>query len=427
MQISNPWFLAALLGILGVFHLELLATLLNLARLGKPIPPALDEVFPEDTRERLQEYHSDSARLDVIRDASSLALLLGFWWAGGFGWVQRLADSWGHNPLTSSLIAMALIVAAQTVLSLPFDIWSTFGIEAKHGFNRTTPATFAGDQFKSLLLLALLGLPLAALVAWLFQTQALAAFYGWAAIAAFSLLMTWLAPRLLMPLFLKFQPLPAGELRDAILALAKKLQFPVAEVSVVDGSRRSTKANAFFAGFGKTRRIALYDTLLEKHTPDEILAVLAHEIGHNKRRHVPVHLAVGLLELAVLFALLHWALGSPAFYAAFGVAGTPIGLGLILFGILYKPLGLLTSLLGHALSRKHEFEADAFAAEAVGSPAPLMRGLKRLSHDHLAHPQPHPLTVALHYSHPPLGERLAALGAHRPAYSDQALSISSPP
>lgn len=158
-----------------------------------------------------------------------------------------------------------------------------------------------------------------------------------------------------------------------------------------------------------------FDTLIEKHTPEEIVAVLAHEIGHNKRRHVPIHLTVALAELALLFALLHFALKSPGFYSAFGLstaAGTlPIGLGLIVFGILYQPISLITSLLSHALSRKHEFEADAFAAEAVGSPAPLATGLKRLTTDHLAHPNPHPLTVALHYSHPPLAERLRALRA----------------
>lgn len=218
-----------------------------------------------------------------------------------------------------------------------------------------------------------------------------------------------------MPLFLKFQPLPDGPLRQSILNLAHRLQFPVVDVSIVDGSRRSTKANAFFAGFGKTRRIALYDTLIEKHTPEEILAVLAHEIGHNKRHHVPVHLAVALAELALVFALLHWALHSPGFYSAFGVradpAHPPIGLGLILFGFLYQPVSLLTSLFSNALSRKNEFEADAFAAESVGGPAPLASGLKRLTTDHLSHPNPHPLVVALHYSHPPLAQRLAALGS----------------
>ncbi|HYF34843.1 MAG TPA: M48 family metallopeptidase, partial [Prosthecobacter sp.] len=400
---------------LGVFHLELFATFLNLARLGKTIPAVIADLYPDDVLERTRDYISETTRHHLLQSSVSLALLMGFWWSGGFGWLQRIADSLGGTPLLSSLVAIALVALAQFLISLPFDIHSTFKIEAKHGFNRTTPATFIGDQFKSLLLLALLGLPLAAVIIWFFQTQSLAALYAWLVVAAFSILMTWLSPRLIMPLFLKFQPLPDGELRQSILALAEKLRFPVAEVSVVDGSRRSTKANAFFAGFGKTRRIALFDTLIEKHTPDEILAVLAHEIGHNKRRHVPIHLTVALAEMGLLFALLHVALKSPAFYHAFGVstaAGTlPIGLGLILFGILYQPVSLLTSLLSHALSRKHEFEADAFAAQSLGTPTPLATGLKRLTTDHLAHPNPHPLTIALHYSHPPLAERLQALAA----------------
>jgi STE24 endopeptidase len=415
MSLSNPWFVAALVSVLGVFHLELIALLLNLARLGRPIPAVIADQYPDDVQERMREYISERARHEVFRSAFFLGVLLLFWWSGGFAWLQRLTEAWGTGPLTASLIAIALVALGQMLLSLPFEIHSTFKIEARHGFNRTTPGTFAADQVKSLCLLALLGMPLAALIIWFFQTQALAALYAWAAVAAFSILMTWLSPRLLMPLFLKFQPLQDGPLRTAILDLAAKLRFPVAEVSVVDGSRRSTKANAFFAGFGKTRRIALFDTLLDKHSQEEILAVLAHEIGHNKRRHVPIHLTVALLELGLLFALLHWALNSPGFYDAFGIrtGGTalPIGLGLVVFGVLYQPVSVLTGLLSHALSRKHEFEADAYAAESIGTPEPLAAGLKRLTTDHLSHPNPHPLTVALHYTHPPLAERLMALTA----------------
>jgi STE24 endopeptidase len=413
MSLSNPWFGAALFSVLAVFHLELIALLLNLARLGKPLPGVLADQYPEDARERMREYISDSARHDLFRSAFFLGVLLMLWWSGGFGWLQRLAEETGRGPVIASLVAVAVVVLGQMVLSLPFEIHSTFKIEARHGFNRTTPGTFAADYLKSLLVMALLGLPLAALIIWLFQTQAMAALYAWAAVAAFSIVMTWLSPRLLMPLFLKFTPLPEGELRTAILALAAKLRFPVAEVSVVDGSRRSSKANAFFAGFGKTRRIALYDTLLEKHSQEEILAVLAHEIGHNKRKHVPIRLSVAMLELGLLFALLHWALNSPGFYHAFGISTVgpdlPIGLGLVAFGVLYQPVSLLTGLLSHALSRKHEFEADAFASQTIGSPEPLAAGLKRLTSDHLSHPNPHPLTVALHYTHPPLAERLRAL------------------
>ncbi len=409
MSMSNPWFVAALFGVVGVFHLEFFVTLLNLSRLGRALPASLDGVFSEETREKLAHYIGDSSRVSFTRDVTLTGLLVVFWWSGGFGWVQAWAESRGQGPVVTGVLVISVILLAQTWISLPFDAWDTFGVEARHDFNKTTVGTFISDHFKGLALMAVIGLPVAAVIVWFFETQAWAAVYAWLFIAGFTVLMTWLAPRLIMPLFLKFQPLEDGALKQAILDLAKKLDFPVAEVSVVDGSRRSTKGNAFFAGFGKTRRIALYDTLLKSHETDEIVAILAHEIGHNKCRHVPVMMALNLAEMALMLGLMGWALKSPAFFAAFSVQGTPVGMGLVLFGMIYKPLGVLTGLLGLAMSRKHEFEADAFAAKAVGSHQPLTEGLKRLSRDHLAHPQPHPLKVWLHYSHPPLVERLAAL------------------
>lgn len=409
MTFANPWFLAAFLGVIAVFHLELLTVFLNMARLKKQLPPSLAEQYSQETLDKLTEYILDSKKLDLARQVSSLGMLILFWLIGGFGRLQGWAETLGHGHVETGVLVVAVCLLAQTLLGLPFEIWDTFGVESKHGFNRTTARTFVSDQLKGLLLLAVIGLPVAWLIVWFFQTQALAALYAWLFMAGFSLLMTFLAPRVFMPLFMEFKPMEAGPLRDAILALAGKLSFPVAEVSVVDGSKRSSKGNAFFAGFGKTRRIALYDTLLEKHSTEEIVAILAHEIGHNQCRHVPVHLALALAEMGVMLALLGWVLKSPGFFAAFGIQGMPVGLGLVIFGILYRPLGVITGLLGLAVSRRHEFEADAFAARAVGSSQPLTDGLKKLSQDHLAHPQPHSLAVWLHYSHPPLVERLAAL------------------
>ncbi|MBK8091587.1 MAG: M48 family metallopeptidase [Verrucomicrobiaceae bacterium] len=408
MTLSNPWFLAALLAVLGVFHLELISTLLNLARYRLPLPERLRSVFDDETVKKSAEYAGTSARVDIIRDAVMLGIFIGFWWAGGFAWVDKTVAAWGWSTLWTQVAVVALFVLVQSLLTLPFEAWDTFGVEAEFGFNKTTWGTFIGDRVKGMALMAVLGIPLLALIVWFFQTQPLAALWAWLCIAGFSLLMTWLSPRLLMPLFMKFTPLTDEALRSAILALAERMKFPVADVSVVDGSRRSSKANAFFAGFGKTKRIALFDTLIEKHSQEELLAVLAHEIGHCKRRHVPVQLALGLAETGLMLALLHWALKSPDFFAAFGVASQSVGIGLVVFGVLYTPLGLLLSLFTSAMSRKHDFEADAFAAEACTA-APLMTALKKLSTDNLAHPQPHPLAIALHYSHPPLGERLAAL------------------
>jgi len=408
MTLSNPWFLAALLAILGVFHLDLLATLLNLSRYRLPLPQRLKDVFDDETVKKAAEYAGRSARVDLIRDAFLLAVLIGVWWSGGFAWLDVQVRSWGLSTLWINVVSISGIVLCRALLALPFEAWETFGVEAEFGFNRTTPATFIGDRLKGLLLMLLLGVPLLTLVLWFFQTQPLAALWAWICMSAFSLIMAWLAPRVLMPLFMKFTPLRDGTLRTAILELAERLKFPVADVFVVDGSRRTSKANAFFAGFGKTKRIALFDTLITKHNEDELLAVLAHEIGHCKLRHVPVQIALGLVESALMFWLLHLALGSPAFFEAFGVSGRPLGLGLLFFTLLYQPAGLLLGLFSSAMSRRHEFQADAFAAKACNA-APLMKALRKLSVENLAHPQPHPLTIALRYSHPPLGERLAAL------------------
>lgn len=408
MTFSNPWFIAALVGVLGVFHLELIATFLNLAQFRHALPQRLKEIFSDETVQKAGEYASASAKIDLLRSTISLAVLLAFWWGGGFGWLERWSSGWGWSEIKTGVGVIGLLLVAQNVMSLPFDAYDTFKVEAEFGFNRTTVRTFIMDRVKGLILTALLGGPLLALVLWFFQTQKLAALYAWATVAIFSIVMAWLSPRLLMPLFLKFQPLENGSLREALLALAARLKFSVVDVSVVDGSRRSSKANAFLSGFGKNKRIALFDTLIEKNSQAELEAILAHEIGHHKCSHVPKQLVLGLLESGLLFFLLHAALQSVGFFAAFGVIGKPLGLGMVLFSILYSPASLLLGLVSSASSRKHEFEADAFAKTACGG-EPLMTGLKKLSLDHLTHPNPHPLTVWLHYSHPPIGQRLAAL------------------
>ena len=410
MTLSNPWFIAAVVGVLGVFHLELVATFLNLAQFRHALPQRLKEIFPDETVLKAGEYASKSARLDLLRSTLSVAVLVAFWWVGGFGAIERWSSGWGWGEIKTGVGVIGVLLLVQNLLSLPFDAWDTFKIEAEYGFNRTTVGTFIADRVKGLLLTALLGGPLLALVLWFFQTQAHAVLYTWLTVAIFSIVMAWLSPRLLMPLFLKFQPLESGPLRETLLALAARLKFPVVDVSVVDGSRRSSKANAFLSGFGKNKRIALFDTLIEKHSTEELEAILAHEIGHHKCHHVPQQLVLGLLESGLMFYLLHQALHSKAFFQAFGVAGQPLGLGLVLFSIVYQPASLLLGMVTSAFSRRHEFQADAFAKSACGN-EPLMTGLKKLSLDHLTHPNPHKLTVWLHYSHPPIGQRLAALEA----------------
>ena len=409
MSFSNPWYLAALIGALGWFHAKLVAEFLNLSRLSKEVPEALRDVVTEKDQELTIEYQVTATKLEIIQDAVSLALFLVFWWMGGFQALAVWASSFGKGSIATGVILMSGLVLLQSVLGLPFAWWSTFKVEAAFGFNKTTLGTFIADRVKGLILGAVLGLPLLAVVLWLFDHVPYAALWAWVVTSVGGLLMSWLSPRLIAPLFLKFTPLGEGTLRQAIMSLAEKLSFPVGDISVVDGSRRSTKANAFFTGFGSTRRIALFDTLLTTQTEDSIVGVLAHEIGHAKLKHVPKQIAVGLAQSALMFGLLHFALQDHRLFAAFGVRTLSTTLGLVLFSLVYGPWSHLLDAPLQGLTREHEFEADRFAAESTGDAKPLMEALKKLSRDHHSHLTPHPFYVKLHYSHPPLMERLRAL------------------
>jgi STE24 endopeptidase len=409
MTLSNPWFLLALVATIGLWKLEIIATFLNMSALAPEVPARLRGLVTDEEHERAREYACVSAKFDIVKSSILLGLFLAFWWCGGFGWVDGVLKGFGWSDLKTGLALFSILFLAQVVLSLPFDLYDTFVIEERFGFNKTTPVTFAMDLVKQLALAAILGLPLLALLLWLFAHVPMAALYGWLVVNAFTLVLSFVAPRLILPLFFKIEPLQDVALKEAIMALSQRLGFPVAEVSMVDGSRRSTKANAFFTGFGKTKRIALYDTLLQNHSREEILAVLAHEIGHNKCRHVPKQLALSIVTSGLMFALLHFALTDPRVCAAFGVTQPTIAWGMAFFAILLSPLGTLLGLFSSWLSRKFEFEADAFARAAMQSPKPLVEALTRLTKDHLGNPTPHPFYVALHYSHPPILRRLAAL------------------
>jgi STE24 endopeptidase len=261
----------------------------------------------------------------------------------------------------------------------------------------------------------LLGGSILAVVVWLFEKQPNAWLYAWGTVTAFMLLMTYVGPKWIMPLFNKFTPLEDGELKQSIAAMAKRCDFPFAEVAVMDGSKRSARANAFFAGFGKSKVIALFDTLVKKHTVPELTAVLAHEIGHFKCKHIVQRLVVSILQIGLLLFLLGLVMNNPGLSAAFGIEKASVAVSLVLFTFLFEPAQFLFGILASVWSRKHEYEADAYAANAMGGPEALMEGLKKLSTDNLTNLTPHPAHVFLNYSHPPLRERLAALSRWQPA------------
>ncbi|QUE52359.1 M48 family metallopeptidase [Luteolibacter ambystomatis] len=404
-----------LISMFALWNLDFAAALLNLKAFPETVPPALADILTAESLDRSRAYLRTNAVFQIIRSSVMLALPIAFWMLGGFQWLDETSRALAHDgPVASGLVFFACCALGIQLLGLPFSWYDTFVIEEKFGFNRSTQATFWGDQIKGLLMLAVLGVPIAAALLWIFLQVPHAWLWAWAVFTVFQLLLTWLAPSLILPLFNKFSPMPEGGLKRRIEELGERCGFPLSGVFVMDGSKRSTKANAFFTGFGKRKKIALFDTLMEKHGEDELLGVLAHEIGHFRLGHIRQRLFVGVLQSAALFFLLGLATDphgafSRQLFDAFGVAQISPHVGILLFTLLFEPVSRVLGVLANAWSRRHEFEADAFAANSTGDAKPLSEALKKLSADQLSHPSPHPLRVWLDYSHPPLLQRLQAL------------------
>ncbi|MEW6073627.1 MAG: M48 family metallopeptidase [Planctomycetota bacterium] len=406
----NIYAIVVLLALLGEYALHLTADLLNLRALRPELPSEFRDVYDAARYRRSQEYTRVRTRFGFLPATVELAALLAFWLAGGFRWLDDLLRGLGRGPIVTGLLFIAALVLAKVALGLPIGIYSTFGIEARFGFNKTTPRTFVLDHLKGLLLTVVLGVPLVAAVLWFFTAAGgYAWLWCWLATTAFSLVIHFVAPTWILPLFNRFTPLEAGELRDAVLAYARQVSFPLAGLFVIDGSRRSTKANAFFTGFGRHKRVALYDTLVASHSVPELVAVIAHEVGHYRRKHIVKSLVLGIAHAGVVFYLLSIFLTHAGLFAAFGIENPSVHAGLVFFGLLFAPLDLVLSFFLQRWSRKNELEADAFARETTGSGGPLAAALKKLSADNLSNLTPHPFYVALHHSHPPLRERVEAL------------------
>ncbi|MFP4543970.1 MAG: M48 family metallopeptidase [Bacteroidota bacterium] len=389
------------------FLLDTIADYLNLKNLNKGLPREFSDLFDEEKYRESQNYTKERTKFGYYPAVLSLVITLAFWFAGGFEWLDSLVVSLNDSFIIRGLLFIGILGFAQMLISLPFSIYSTFVIEEKYGFNKTTPKVFVIDRLKSTGLSVLIGAPLLAGLLWVLrETGEYAWLYGWAGLVVFMLIMQYIAPRWIMPLFNKFKPLEEGELRDKIFSYAEKVNFPLTNVFVMDGSKRSTKSNAFFTGFGKNKRIALYDTLIEKHTDDELVAVLAHEIGHYKKKHITAGMLISIAHTGILFYLLSIFLYDEGLYRAFFMDRTPIYAGLVFFGMLYSPVEMILSVLMNIFSRKNEYQADRFAAETYEKPRALIDALKKLSKNNLSNLTPHQFYVFINYSHPPVLKRI---------------------
>ena len=410
----NLYALIVLAALLLDQALTLAAGLLDLRALRRRPPAGLEELYDRERYEKAQAYKQTLTRFGLFRSGVQLLLLLGFWFAGGFPRVQELARQFGgEGPVVTGLLFFALLFLLRSLVGLPFQLYATFVIEERFGFNRTRPVTFITDRLKGLLLALLLGAPLGAGVIAFFAYAGPLAWLGvWGAVTLFNLFLQFIGPAWIMPLFNKFTSLEEGELKERLLAYARSVGFPVNKIFVIDGSRRSAKANAFFSGFGRHRRIALFDTLVADLSPPQLVAVLAHEIAHYLKKHILKSTLLGILHMGVVCFLLSLFLRVEGLHRAFGMEEVTIHGGLVFFGLLYAPLELLLSPLLNLLSRHHEFQADRHAAANLPDPRELAGALKRLAVKNLANLTPHPFSVFLYHSHPPLAARLEAIDRH---------------
>lgn len=382
---------------------------LNTTTRSSILPNDLKGFYDEETYARQQEYERVNSRYSLVSDVLSFVVLLLMLFLGGFAWTDNLIAGYTDSAILQAILFFGLLAFASDLLTIPLDVYHTFVIEERFGFNKTTAATFVLDKLKGWLLGAVIGGGILALIVFIYEKSG-SWFWilAWVSISVFTLFISYFYTTLLVPVFNKLTPLPAGELRDSIQAAADRAGFNLKDISIMDGSKRSSRGNAYFSGFGRKKSIVLFDTLVNEHTVSELTAVLAHEIGHYNKKHVLKGLIAGIIQTGVVLFVLSLLLKSPMPSFALGAKIPSFHMSVIAFGILYSPFSTILGIIFNAISRKHEFEADSFAT-GLSEPGALQEALIKLSVRNLSNLTPHPWYVFIHYSHPTLLQRLAAM------------------
>ena len=391
------------------FIVDKILDTLNEKRFDDEIPNKLKDVYDETAYKKSQAYKKTSAKFSNITSFVTTILTLIFFLVDGFKYLDSFARTYTDNPILVALIFFGVIILGSEIVSTPLSYYSTFVIEERFGFNKSTKKIFWLDKIKGLFISISLGLGILSLVIWFYLlTGKNFWIYAWISVAVFSLFINMFHAKLIVPLFNKQSPLEDGELKSAIEKYAKNVGFTINNIFVIDGSKRSTKANAYFSGFGSQKRITLYDTLINDLEIDEIVAVLAHEVGHYKRKHIIFNLFASTILTGFTLWLLSVFVSLPIFSEALNISIPSFHIGLIVFGILYSPISEITGLLMNIISRKFEYQADNFAKETFVA-QPLITSLKKLSKNSLSNLTPHKATVFMHYSHPTLLQRVQNL------------------
>jgi STE24 endopeptidase len=408
----NLYLVIILVILIGQYLLSLVVDRVNIKHLNPVLPNEFKGFYDEDKYAKSQQYARENSTFGLIQGTISNAITIPFILLGGFNTIDKVARSAGYGPIITGLLFVGILALLSGIIGLPFAVYDNFVIEEKYGFNKSTVKTFILDLIKSVLLSIIIGAPLFALIVWFFrETGTLAPLYTWAMVTLFQLFMMLIAPTFIMPLFNKFTPLEEGELKDNLEKYARENDFHLKGIYKMDESKRTSKPNAFFTGFGKSRRIVLYDTLIEKYTNDELLTTLAHEMGHYKLKHMPKMVIAAILETGFIFFTLSLFINNSELFAAFKMENLSVYASLVFFGFLYSPISTIISIVMNIFSRKREYEADRFAVETTGKGEEMITALKKLSIDTLSNLTPHPLKVFFYHSHPPVLARIQAIKA----------------
>lgn len=396
-----------LAAVLVHFLANLLSEYLNLKNLNPEIPKGFEDYLDGEKYLKSQEYLKFNTKFDITSQSVDISVFLLFWFSGGFGLLDNWVRGFEYSPIVSGIFYIGLLSFGKGVIDIPFSMYKTFVIEEKFGFNKTTLKLYISDKIKITLISALIGIPMIAGVLYFFEYAGEFAWvFCWIAFSLFMLAMQIIVPIWIMPLFNKFTSLEDGELRDAVMSYAKSNDFPLENVYVMDGSRRSGKSNAFFSGFGKTKRLVLFDTIMENHSIDEIISIIAHETGHYKKKHILMSSLLGIFQSGIMFYLLSLFITHKDLFSAFYVNEISVYAGIVFFGMLYSPVAFFVEIVMLMISRRNEFQADEFAVNTIEKRESLVKTLKKLSSDNYSNLTPHPMNVVLSYSHPPIIERI---------------------
>jgi len=410
---SAQFFTIIILVVVLDYALNTIIDLLNFKKANSKLPADLKDIFDEEKYQKAVHYQRANTKFGLWSGCSSLIIMLLVLIFGIFGDLDSLVRTYFSSVITQTLAFFGIIYIVNDIWNIPWQWYSTFKIEEKFGFNKMTPALFWKDKLKAYLLTAIVGgillTVLVFLITWIGQS-----FWWifWIVITLFMIGANFFYTSWILPLFNKLTPLEEGSLREKIMNYGKSVDFPIENIYIMDGSKRSSKANAFFSGFGKRKKIVLFDTLLDKHTEEELVAILAHEVGHNKKKHTISGLISGVMQTGAMLFIMSFMIFNPALSQALGGEQLSFPINFIAFGIIYTPVSLVLSLFSNFISRKHEFQADEFAANTYNGDA-LQNALKKLSIDSLSNLKPHKLYVFFHYSHPPLLQRLKAIDKHK--------------